>query len=128
MQTADSGDAAIEQERTDKFAEPAANFSFHKSKIGPKISHTQFRLTANPWNIYIYICLFTGDNLWKTGKDMRLIYDHSKSEQSFKSTTVERMKAFVEVRIYLEYNPVTHIYPDHRQNEGADILGLTPGY
>ena len=48
--------------------------------------------------------------------------------KQFKDATVAEMKAFMGLRIYIEYLCIKPSYRDYWTNEGRDFLGFTPGY
>lgn len=41
---------------------------------------------------------------------------------------MEEMKAFLGLKIYMEYLRIKPSYRDYLTNEGSDFVGLTPGF
>lgn len=53
---------------------------------------------------------------------------NSYNAKNFKDATVEEMKAFLGLKIYMEYLCIKPSYRDYLTNEGSDFVGLTPGF
>lgn len=48
--------------------------------------------------------------------------------QPFKDVSVEEMRAFTVIKVYMDYLYVKPNNRDYWPNDGADILGNTPGF
>ena len=83
-----------------------------------------------------FLSLFADENSWQNLTAMTNIWAHQTLAakpnnyyaKQFKDATVAEMKAFIGLRIYMEYLCIEPSYRDHWTNEGRDFLGFTPGY
>ena len=132
-QTADSGDGFVDDGWSRNFAAPTVDLNFNEDGNGPV--NLPGSLTEES-SCVDFLSLFADENFWQNLTAMT----NSRAHQTlaakpnnyyaklFKDATVAEMKAFIGLRIYMEYLCIKPSYRDYWTNEGQDFLGFTPGY
>ena len=132
-QTADSGDGFVDDGWSRNFVAPTVDLNFNEDGNGPV--NLPGSLTEES-SCVDFLSLFADENFWQNLTAMT----NSRAHQTlaakpnnyyaklFKDATVAEMKAFIGLRIYMEYLCIKPSYWDYWTNEGRDFLGFTPGY
>ena len=133
-QPRDRGDACVIDEGwTRNFVAPTVDLSFNEDGKGPVNipSHINEESTSID-----FLSLFIADDFWQNLTEKTNLRAHQvRAEKpncyyskNFKDASVEEMKAFVGLRIYMEYLCIKPSYRDYWSSEGTDFIGFTPGF
>ena len=133
--TADCGDARSSDDEgwTYNFVAPGVNLNFNDDGTGP-VNIPEY-ITGES-SCLDFLSLFTDDNFWQNLTDktnlrahqVRTAKPNTYHAKNYQDASVVEMKAFIGIRIYMEYICIKPSYRDYWNNEGTDFLGFTPGF
>ncbi|GFS04879.1 PiggyBac transposable element-derived protein 4-like [Elysia marginata] len=135
-QPADRGDNVVVKNddgwnRT--FVPSHIDLSFNEDEVGP----VNIPGAINDESAWLdFLSLFMEDNFWQNltamtnlrAQTVREAKPNSYHAKNYKDASVEEMKAFIGLRIYMEYICIKPSYRDYWANEGTDFVGFTPGF
>lgn len=119
---------------TNNFVEQTIlNFNPNNDNLGPVNLPDGITGDSSPLE---FLSLFADDEFWtnvveKTNlraEQVRRARPNSYYAKSFQAVSIPEMKAFVGIRIYMEWVLPKLSYRDYWESDGQDFLGFTPGF
>ena len=131
----DHGDAStIDEGWSTDFEPPSFDMtSFNKDNLGPVNIPDHISAESLPID---FLSLFLKDDFWQNltamtnlrARQMKVERPTYYYCRNYKDASVEEMKAFFGLRLYMEYICVKPSYKDYWTSDGKDFIGHTPGF